>query len=98
LVEALIRLYRQGKPVPTGINKNIQNKITRLRSQLHELDPATSSQRGELIEFNTSKQAQSEYADMQKYFNAIVAMLQKERSDANQVILKYVNDSTNAFN
>jgi hypothetical protein len=98
LVAVLIKLYRQGKPVPTGTNKNIQNRITRLRSQLRQLDPATSNKRGELVEFGTTKQAQSEYAAMQKNFNAIVAMLQKERSDASQVILKYVYASTNAFN
>ncbi len=98
LVEALIKRYRQGKPVRPVTNKNIQNQISRLRLQLRQLDPETSKQRSELVEFNTLKQAQSEYADMQKSFNAIIPMLQQERSDTRQVILKYVTDSTNAFN
>jgi hypothetical protein len=93
LVEALIRLNRQTAPRKLGVNKDIERKITRLRSQLRQLDPAIAKNRQILSEFSTNNQGKTEYATMKQNFDAIIAMLAKERNDASLLILKYMDGS-----
>jgi hypothetical protein len=93
MVETLIRLNRQGKPVKQNRNKEIQAKITNLRSQLRQADPAIAKNRQVLSEFSTTDQAKSNYATMKQNFDAIIAMLPKERNDASLLVLKYVDEN-----
>jgi hypothetical protein len=93
LIQALIRLNRQTAPAKQSVNKDIERKITRLRSQLRQLDPAIAKNRQILSEFSTTNQGKTEYATMKQNFDAIIAMLPKERNDVSLLILKYVDES-----
>ncbi len=95
MVEKIINLYLQGNRRNIGLDQQLRASINRIRRKLEVGNPQTAKNRAILAEWNTQKQANTEYGNMLRSLNGIEAMLKQERQDVGRVILQYVDKSTN---